>query len=256
MNVVTTTRGKYGSTRPMVSLFPVAVMALLLVAEEAQRSDAARAIGWQRLAANWGLGLANVLLPSLVPVASLVAAWVQPGQALASLSLAAGAAVLIMARTLGTYGLHWLAHHQPLLWQVHKLHHADGEVDISTGLRSHPLEAILSAALAATIVALSGASVAQVALVDTLLFSAVLWHHAAIRLPARASRVLEAAFITPRLHLTHHSRLRAEHDSNYGDLFSVWDRLFGTLRVADAPPDHIGLGQDPAPISSGWRTAP
>lgn len=223
--------------------------AVLLVLEEAGRTGPAARLGLRRLAVNWGLGLANFALMAALAFNATVLAWAA-GAGLIGAWPIAGLAVLLLARSFSAYWLHRLFHAVPQLWRIHRVHHCDPALDTSSGLRNHPFEALAAAATGAAVTLALGASVAQAVAVDAILFVAALWQHAAIALPRRVEVLLEPLIITPRLHRTHHAPERAVHDSNYGDLFSLWDRLFGTLREPAAPSAPVGLiGDGPEPES-------
>jgi sterol desaturase/sphingolipid hydroxylase (fatty acid hydroxylase superfamily) len=142
--------------------------------------------------------------------------------------------------------MHWV----PLLWRVHRIHHADNEVDVSTSLRNHPLELLLTLPVSALIVVLIGAPVSVVIAFQAIMVAATIWQHADILLPQQLDRALAVILVTPRLHRLHHNPVRVVHDTNFGELFTMWDRMFGTLSVMDgrgrvglidqvARPDHI-----------------
>ena len=230
-----------GTMPRMPTLSILVLFAVLLMLEEHQRGLTLAPPGWRRLAVNWGLGLINIALAATVPVSALLAAVHAEGGPLSGWSALAAFLPLLLARSFVAYWLHRLFHAVPLLWRVHRVHHADAAIDTSTGLRNHPFEVLTAAAGAAGIVALLGPSPAAVVAVDAVLFGAALWQHAAIRLPAALAGPAEWLFVTPRSHLIHHSQLRQEHDRNFGDLLSVWDRLFGTWSSPLPPPGCIGV---------------
>lgn len=228
----------------MVVLLPVLLFALLLALEEIAPGCRSPRIDWRRMGTNWGLGLANWALAALMPIGALAASLASHSPLLSSLPIAAGLVLLITARSLAAYWIHRAGHGWRWLWHFHRLHHADREVDVTTGLRNHPVEALIAAATAAAVVAALGASPAQTIAADAVLFSAALWHHAAIRLPRGWSRTIERVLVTPRYHRLHHSSRTEDHDSNFGDLLTLWDRAFGTYRQPRRGAFAFGLGQD------------
>ncbi|MDD2768189.1 MAG: sterol desaturase family protein [Methylococcus sp.] len=135
------------------------------------------------------------------------------------------------------YAWHWTSHRLPWLWLFHKVHHSDLSMNVTTGFRLHFVEVFLTVLVKAGFIVVSGASSAQVLASEALITLAVLFHHADISF--RAERKLALVFIVPGLHRVHHSASRREHDRNYGALFSIWDKLFGTL--AEAFPARLGL---------------
>jgi len=135
------------------------------------------------------------------------------------------------------YAWHYATHHIDMLWTVHKVHHSDKACNVTTGLRFHLGELILEVLVRVAFVGLAGVA-AEVVLVNQAIITLfVLFHHSNIRFSGE--RLLSTLFIVPALHRLHHSVLRSEHDSNYGAALSVWDRLFGTLKLAE--PKAIGL---------------
>jgi sterol desaturase/sphingolipid hydroxylase (fatty acid hydroxylase superfamily) len=138
------------------------------------------------------------------------------------------------------YLLHRASHRIPLLWRVHQPHHSDIELDVSTALRHHPLEAAVGSVVLGGGCALLGFSPGEIAIAGALNLSVQIVAHANIVLPPRFTRVLAPVLVTPDFHRFHHSRSRMEADSNYGLTFSFWDRLLGTQRIG--APDDISFG--------------
>lgn len=228
---------------PMALL--LAFFALLLAWEEASRGPASPAPDWPRLRTNWGLAAANFGLAALVPIAGMLSAGMAGRGILSHMPAAVALVILLLVRSLGAYWLHRMFHAQTWLWRIHRVHHADTTIDVSTGLRNHPLEALVVATFAGLAGWTLGPPLAIAAAADAALLAASFWHHAAISLPARWNERLEPVFITPRLHLLHHSRDRIDHDRNFGDFLSIWDRLFGTFSPARATAAPVGVdGED------------
>lgn len=125
---------------------------------------------------------------------------------------------------------HWVTHRVPLLWRLHRVHHTDLELDVTTALRFHPLEIGLSLFYKAGIVVLLGVPATAVVLFELLLNASAIFTHANIRIPEPLDRRLRWLFCTPDMHRIHHSVIQEETDSNYGFCLSVWDRLFATYR--------------------------
>lgn len=206
-----------------------------------------------RMAVNFGLGLANSALILLVPLSSLAAAGLAQDRgwglfALVSPPWWAALAVLVVARSLTSYATHWLFHNVAWLWPLHAVHHRDDAIDLSTTFRSHPGNYLLSSAVNFALVLALGPAVLVAVIADLVLTAAGLFHHANLRLPDQSSARLERWLVTPRMHLVHHARARELHDSNYGDLLSVWDHLFGTYRAA--PPEGFAIGVPPARVAA------
>jgi sterol desaturase/sphingolipid hydroxylase (fatty acid hydroxylase superfamily) len=229
------------------SLFAGLFVLLALLETRFAARDAGHA-GDARLVANFGLGIGNSALAAVVPVGALSAAAFAEARGFGLFNaLVAPAwvmlAVLVTARSLAAYFLHRASHFLPWLWRIHRVHHSDRRVDLSTGLRNHPAELILSLFVAASVNAALGPPLPVAAAAELILFGPALWTHADIRLPASVERILRFIFVTPAVHLVHHSSAREQCDSNYGDLFSWWDRLFGTWRPP-AGVARIGLGEE------------
>jgi sterol desaturase/sphingolipid hydroxylase (fatty acid hydroxylase superfamily) len=128
------------------------------------------------------------------------------------------------------YGQHIVFHAVPVLWRLHRMHHADLDFDVTTGIRFHPIEIVLSLLFKIAVVAALGAPAVAVLLFEILLNATSMFSHANIALPLPLDRALRAVLVTPDMHRVHHSILRDETNSNYGFNLSLWDRLFGTYR--------------------------
>lgn len=204
---------------------------------------------WFRWTNNGLLFVINGLVSRLVVPGGVlaVATWAAAAQwgALHQVALPAASEVVlgVLLLDLTAYSLHRASHHVPLLWRLHRTHHTDVDVDVSTELRHHPLEALLVLAVAGLLVAVAGISpeavLAQLALavpISTL-------SHGNWLLPSRLDRWVRLLLVTPAMHRVHHSAWRPETDSNYGVLFSFWDRWFGSYRPApSAGYRHMSLG--------------
>lgn len=172
------------------------------------------------LAAQWQVGLFNVVL---------VPNWI-----------AILATFLIL--DFAIWSQHLALHKVPLLWRLHRVHHSDTNMDVSTALRFHPIEILVSLAFKAAIVILLGAPPAAVFAFEIVLGAGALFTHANIAIPKGLERIVRVILVTPALHLIHHSPIPVETNSNFGFSFTIWDRLFGTYReVRLAPERLIGL---------------
>ncbi len=149
----------------------------------------------------------------------------------------------ILAVDCWQYWWHRLNHRVPLLWRFHAVHHADAEMDASTGVRFHTGEMVLSFAARLVVLPLLGVTVPQVLLYEAIALPVILFHHANVRLPGGVDRALRWLIVTPWMHVVHHSRRRPETDSNFTSLFSVWDRVFGSFRLR-ADPAGVEIGLD------------
>lgn len=136
----------------------------------------------------------------------------------------------ILARSLISYGTHVAMHKVPLLWRIHRVHHLDPHLDVSTTARFHPFEALAPAPFAIAGIMALGVSPLAVLLYEIFDAAMVVMAHANVRLPRWLDRALSLVFVTPDMHRVHHSAYQPETDSNYGATLSIWDRLFGTYR--------------------------
>lgn len=161
------------------------------------------------------------------------------------------AAVLVL--DLAIYGQHVAFHAVPVLWRLHRMHHADLEFDVTTGLRFHPAEVLLSMAIKVVVVVALGAPALAALIFEVLLNATAMFNHSNIGMPARLEPWLRRLVVTPDMHRVHHSILRRETDSNYGFNLPWWDRLFGTYRAQpEAGHDGMTIGieafRDPAEL--------
>ena len=131
---------------------------------------------------------------------------------------------------LGIYLQHRLFHHVPALWRLHRMHHSDLDVDVSTGARFHPIEILLSLGIKLLLIVPLGASPLAVLLFEVALNATSMFNHSNVRIPPTIERVLRWLLVTPDMHRVHHSILRRETDSNFGFNLPWWDRLFQTYR--------------------------
>lgn len=132
------------------------------------------------------------------------------------------------------YLQHVMSHALPAFWRLHQVHHADLDVDVTTGTRFHPLEIIISMVYKAALVAALGVDPWVVVLFEAVLNAAAVYTHGNIRIPERIDQALRYLFCTPDMHRVHHSVLPEETNSNFGFFLSIWDRLCGTMRHAPA----------------------
>ena len=138
------------------------------------------------------------------------------------------------------YLQHVMVHAVPMLWRLHRVHHADLDYDVTTGLRFHPLEIILSMLIKFAAIAVLGPPVVAVVLFEVILNVGAMFNHGNVRLPQRVDRWLRWFIVTPDMHRVHHSINKDESNSNFGFSLPWWDRLFGTYR--DQPrAGHSGM---------------
>jgi sterol desaturase/sphingolipid hydroxylase (fatty acid hydroxylase superfamily) len=231
------------------------VLALMLAAERWRPWGRARPLGARRWPHHLGLAvLGSALVRLSVPAAAVGAAlWAETRglglfPALGLPAWLAGLLGLILLDLL-VYWQHRITHIVPLLWRLHRVHHADPELDATTALRFHPVEILLSMLLKMAAVVALGVPPVAVLVFEMLLNATAIFNHAAIRIPARVEPWLRAVLVTPAMHRTHHSEVQGETDSCYGFCLSVWDRIFGSYVAAPAAGEAVVIGV------GGWRAA-
>ncbi|HPE72625.1 MAG TPA: sterol desaturase family protein, partial [Candidatus Competibacter sp.] len=152
--------------------------------------------------------------------------------------LALPASLLIL--DLAIYTQHVVFHKVAVLWRLHRMHHTDLDFDVTTALRFHPLEIVLSMLIKLVLVTLLGVPAVAVMLFEVILNATAMFNHGNVGLPQRLDRTLRWILVTPDMHRVHHSIRPEETDSNFGFNLPWWDRLFGTYR--DQPRDgHTGM---------------
>jgi sterol desaturase/sphingolipid hydroxylase (fatty acid hydroxylase superfamily) len=181
----------------------------------------------------------TVVLRLIFPTAAVGAALAAEARGvglLPWLGLPAPVAVLVavLLLDLAIYLQHVLFHAVPALWRLHRMHHADLDFDVTTGLRFHPVEILLSMVIKLMVVVALGAPAVAVLIFEVLLNATAMFNHANLRLPAWLDRTLRPVLVTPDMHRVHHSAVPRETDSNFGFNLAVWDRLFGTYRAQPA----------------------
>lgn len=232
---------------PLIRLSAYLGVLALLVAWELAAPKRVLAQGrWRRWPSNLGIAALNTMLLRLVaPGAAVgIALWAeQAGMGLLnmiSIPYALKLVVGFLALDLLIYAQHVAFHKIGPLWRLHRMHHADLDIDVTTGARFHPVEILLSLAIKAAAIALLGAPALAVLLFEVLLNATSMFNHANIALPAKLDRVLRWIVVTPDMHRVHHSWHRDETDSNFGFNLPWWDRLFGTYRPQPRE-GHLGM---------------
>ena len=156
-----------------------------------------------------------------------------------------GTTILIAFLTLDFFGgwlVHITEHKVPVLWRFHIIHHADNNVDVTTGLRHHPGESVLRGLFFFIGIIVSGAPMYTVMIFQTILIIATAFTHANISLPKGLDKALSYVLISPNMHKVHHHWKQPYTDSNYGAILSIWDRLLGTFKKLE--PSEIKYGLD------------
>ncbi len=179
------------------------------------------AVGFAAIAAERGWGLLNAF--DIPP-------WLAFGLSLLALDVA-------------IYLQHVMFHAVPVLWRLHRVHHADPDCDVTTGARFHPVEIVLSMLVKLAAIAVIGAPAAAVLAFEVLLNACAMFNHGNVAIPRAVDRALRRVIVTPDMHRIHHSMAMAETNSNYGFNLAWWDRLFGTYRAeASLPQERMRIG--------------
>ena len=173
----------------------------------------------------------------LIPTAAVGAALFAAGRGwgllhVTQVRLSVAALIGFLVLDLVIYAQHFVFHKVPVLWRLHRMHHADLDVDVSTGGRFHPFEILISMLIKIATVILLGIPAVAVLLFEVVLNATSMFNHSNVAMPAILDRVLRLVVVTPDMHRVHHSILRHETDSNFGFNLPWWDRLFGTYRAA------------------------
>jgi len=149
---------------------------------------------------------------------------------------------LLILDLVGAYLVHFVEHKVPWMWKFHVIHHSDKNVDVTTGLRHHPGETVFRILFTILGVYVSGASIGIVMLYQSLSVLFAHLTHANISLPQNLDRIISYLFVTPNMHKVHHHYKQPLTDSNYGNIFSIWDRVFGTYTyVSDSKSLTYGI---------------
>jgi len=212
---------------------------------------------------NWSLVIIDSLtLKILVPVLAVTVAQSVSDRGwglfnLTNLPLWLECVFAIVLLDMLIYWQHVASHHISILWRFHKVHHADRDIDVTTGARFHPLEILLSMAYKFICILLLGPPVLAVFLFEVLLNASAMFNHSNIRLPKWLDARLRYFIVTPDMHRVHHSIIVYETNSNYGFFLSTWDRVFGSyINQPKQGHDDMVIGlqeyQDQRPSSLIW----
>lgn len=244
-----------------------AIFLLLAVVEllhpRLERPELVRALKARRWFTNLSiLILSSLLLRIAFPAAATgVALWTETNGygllPMAGLPPVASGVLAFVILDFAIWLEHVVFHKVPLLWRIHRVHHADTGLDLTTGLRFHPLEILVSMLSKSAVILLLGAPAVSMLIFEIVLNGGAMFNHANIRLSRRADQVLRRLIVTPDMHSVHHSAEPKETDANYGFNLSIWDRLFSTyLARSKHPPEtvRIGLAQygNPLPARLFW----
>jgi sterol desaturase/sphingolipid hydroxylase (fatty acid hydroxylase superfamily) len=191
---------------------------------------------WIRWSNNIGLVFLNsFIIRLLFPAAAVGMATLATSQGWGvlhyySIPYALGVVIAVITLDFVIYIQHIMVHAVPLLWRLHRVHHADLDYDVTTGARFHPIEITLSMLIKFAAIILLGPPVIAVVLFEVLLNATAMFNHSNVKIPINVDRVLRRLIVTPDMHRVHHSIEDDETNSNFGFSLPWWDRLFGTYR--------------------------
>jgi sterol desaturase/sphingolipid hydroxylase (fatty acid hydroxylase superfamily) len=229
--------------RVAVFLGVLAAMALWEAAAPRRRREIPRVLRWSN---NLGVVVIDTVLVRIsfpiVAVGLAVVAQERGWGFFNTVGAPGGAAFIVsmLALDLAIYLQHVMFHAVPALWRLHRMHHADLEFDVSTGVRFHPAEILLSMAIKLAVVAALGPPAVAVMVFEVLLNATSMFNHSNVRIPPAIDRALRRVIVTPDMHRVHHSILPYETNSNFGFNLPWWDRLLGTYR-AQPHQGHEGM---------------
>lgn len=192
---------------------------------------------WYRWSNNFALvALNSVLLATLIPIAAFQSALIAEQNQWGlfnqiSLPIPVTVTLCVLLLDCAIYLQHLVFHRVPLLWRLHRVHHADLDIDVTTGTRFHPIEMILSMLIKIGLVMLLGVPAIAVVVFEVVLNVSAMFNHSNAKLPLSIDKVLRKWVVTPDMHRVHHSVIVKETHSNFGFFLSVWDRWFETYRA-------------------------
>jgi sterol desaturase/sphingolipid hydroxylase (fatty acid hydroxylase superfamily) len=223
--------GHEPTTRMAVFLIVLGGMALWELWSPRRRVEVPRVLRWSN---NLALVVIDTFVVRLMfPLAAVGLAITMQGQGwglfnVIGLPIWSEVIISVVLLDFAIYLQHVVFHHVPVLWRLHRMHHADIEIDVTTGLRFHPLEIVLSMAFKLLLVLVLGPPAIAVLIFEVVLNASALFNHSNIHLPKSVDSVLRLIIVTPDMHRVHHSIDPRETNSNYGFNVPWWDRLLGT----------------------------
>jgi sterol desaturase/sphingolipid hydroxylase (fatty acid hydroxylase superfamily) len=250
------------ASEPLIRVGTFALVFAVMAVWEVLTPRRPQAIGrnW-RWPNNLGVVAVDVLLVRiLLPITAVGLALVAEAHGFGLFNIVAlpmwvSLAASVIFLDLAIYLQHVLFHAVPALWRLHRMHHADLEFDVTTGLRFHPVEILLSTGIKLTVVAALGTPAVAVLIFEVLLNATSMFNHSNIRVAPEIDRFLRWFVVTPDMHRVHHSILRRETNSNFGFNLPWWDRLLGTYRAQPAAGHEamtIGIEQFRDPRELGF----
>lgn len=233
---------EFEALQKLIFFLVLTLLGLLEFLGSVRREPVQREIRW---VANGSLFLIdNAVVGIVMPIGIIVFAMDQPPRLMSTQAVPVVAQFLLTFLLLDFwhYWQHRLCHTVPFLWRCHLVHHSDTCIDITTSQRHHPFEALLNAALVLTLVYILGLPAAPIGVYLLVASTVALLSHANLRLPTQWEQSLGQVIVTPSFHAVHHSALKAQTNSNYSMVLTVWDRLFGTYNdPAKNPIERFGL---------------
>jgi sterol desaturase/sphingolipid hydroxylase (fatty acid hydroxylase superfamily) len=158
---------------------------------------------------------------------------------------------LLVMDFISSWLVHWVEHHVPWMWQFHLIHHTDQHVDTTTANRHHPGESIIRVAFTTLGVVIAGAPIWLIFVYQSASVVMTQWNHSNMKMPTAVDRALSWVLCTPNMHRVHHHYRQPYSDMNYGNIFSIWDRLFGTYIEVDNAKLRYGVDTHMEPQEAG-----
>ncbi|AKI02323.1 sterol desaturase [Hoeflea sp. IMCC20628] len=261
----------FGLSEPVIRLLAfstifITLAVIELLAPRLEREEMRGALKSRRWVTNLAMVvLSSVALRIVFPLAAVgTALWAQSQGIglfpLLGLPLWLVAILAFVILDFSVWLEHVVSHKWPWLWRIHRMHHADTGFDLTTALRFHPLEIVLSMVWKAAVIIALGAPPVAVLIFEIVLNGAAMFNHANIRLPKAVDAVLRLLVVTPDMHRIHHSTDPRETDSNYGFNLAIWDRMFSTYTPSPRRGNtgiEIGLSEwrDGRTANLGWALA-
>ena len=192
-----------------------------------------------RWPANIVLTVLNIIVMGAIPVSMIAAADFAQANRIGlvhavSMPAEAAFAAGFLGRAFLSWGTHYLNHKVPFLWAIHRVHHVDTRLDVSSTVRFHPLEFVFTTPLALAGAVLIGVPPLALLIYELMDASVTVFSHSNVRLPWWVDRPVRLFIVTPDVHRVHHSSYQPETDSNFGAVLTIWDRLLGTYRSKPA----------------------
>jgi sterol desaturase/sphingolipid hydroxylase (fatty acid hydroxylase superfamily) len=199
-----------------------------------------------RIARNLGLAGINAVISPLVviPLSAVATQWSHDWRP-DWLDGFGAVALDLLLLDFWIYWWHRANHLIPVLWRFHEVHHLDQFLDVTSGIRFHLGEVLLSAVVRAAVILVLAIPLSSVIIFETVLLIATMFHHSNIRLPTRLEHILSLFVVTPSIHWVHHHAIRQDTNSNYATILSIWDHLFGSRSGTKRTPDlRIGVERE------------